>query len=253
MNTLTESNGSNWQQVKAEEARWNSDQLTSAKPSSSSAASGEEKPPPLSLTQSTSSPGPSSKPSLTSKYRKPEDPGGDTYDKDVTQNFKKQKFSVTKNEAGDTRLMPPPSTIPGSQARLSQENACIINPIPREWSIGVHFKFMHNTCHRIYEGPPDGTPRVRLSSEELHIDFSKIYQVTGIYADSTWTAVSFEVIPTLDDKTFHTVTSYRHDGTQPQNGAVTVWTNVRKNHIWWARPFICSHNHYHGRHPTGSS
>ena len=136
--------------------------------------------------------------------------------------------------------------------KLTQGNGCIVNPIPKEWSIGIHFKFMHNTAHRVYEGPPDGTPRVRLSSEELHVDFNKIYQVTGIYADRTWTAVSFEVT-TERPQTIHTVSSYQYDGSEPPAYAVTVWTNIRKNQIWWARPFLCRSNRHDDHHPSGSS
>jgi hypothetical protein len=250
----TERDGSDYQdKVSSAKARWNSDQLTSAKPSSSSAASGEGKPSSFTATQATYSPGPSSRPSVTPKCRSLEVPDYAIYDEDASQDYKRPKFSVERNETGDTRLMPPPSTIPCTHTRLSQEHACMVNPIPKEWTIGVHFEFMHNTAHRVYEGPPDGTPRVRLSSEELHIDFNKIYQVTGIYADSTWTAVSFEVIPGQDDKTLHTVTSYQYDRSTPPGGAVTVWTNVRKKHVWWAKPFLCRANHRHDQYPSASS
>jgi hypothetical protein len=138
---------------------------------------------------------------------------------------RKPRSSIEGNERSDTSLMPPPSRPSSCVPRTS-----ITDPLPREWTIGVHFKFLHNCAHRVYEGPPDGTPRVRLSSNELFVDFNKIHRVTGIYADRTWTAVSFEVTPT------------------DQEGHVTVWTNVRKDSIWWAKPFLCIANQDCVRH-----
>ena len=170
------------------------------------------------------------------------------------KDIKKQKFSVAQNDEQDKKRMPPPSGKQQMKKTSScSQGTCFINPIPKEWSIGVHFKFSLNTAHRIYEGPPDGTPRVRLSSEELYVDFDKIYKVKGIYADKTWTAVSFEVFPTSDDRVSSTTASYGYDGAAPNDGAVTVWTNVRKNHLWWAKPFICRHNHDDRNYPSGSS
>ena len=193
-------------------------------------------------------PTPPPKPSTNRRGTRDESP------EDDEKSNKRQKFSVARNDAEDTRRMPPPSSRQQEdRASSCRQCASFVNPIPKEWSIGVHFKFLNNTAHRVYEGPPDGTPRVRLSSEELHIDFDKIYQVKGIYADKMWTAVSFEVIPTPEDRTKCTITSFGYDGSAPRDGAVTVWSNVRKNHVWWAKPFICRSDHEDRNYPSGSS
>ena len=117
--------------------------------------------------------------------------------------------------------------------------------LPPGWTIGAQFKLKHNTHHRVYEGPPDGTPRVRLGPEEVFVDFNRIYRVTGIYANALYTAVSFKV-PSLDDVKANAgkakgandpdddeddVYKIKPPGSLP----TTVWTNIRRDEVWWAK------------------
>ena len=97
------------------------------------------------------------------------------------------------------------------------------HPLPPEWEIGAEFEFFHNTLHRVYEGPPDGTPRVRLSPEEIFVDFEKTYTILSVFANKTFTSVEFMA------EEFDPEVSVLH-----ASGYRNVWTNVRRGGIWWA-------------------
>jgi len=89
------------------------------------------------------------------------------------------------------------------------------------WHIGAHFRChcKRGLHHRVYEGPPDGTPRVRLGPEEITIDFTKAYRIKALFCNETFSAVQFKVLKTS------------------RNGSVShmkVWTNVRRGGDWWA-------------------
>ena len=135
-------------------------------------------------------------------------------------------------------------TLKGYPSRMSRHECW-----PTGWTIGAQFKFRHNTHHRVYEGPPDGTPRVRLGAEEVFIDFNRVFRVTGMFANSLFSAVSFRV-PNLDDvaggvykarggndpeSDVDDVYEVKRPGSLP----TTVWTNVRRNTVWWAK-LVCT-------------
>jgi len=71
----------------------------------------------------------------------------------------------------------------------------------------------------VYEGPPDGTPRVRLGPEEVLVDFNKPYRIKALFCNSTFSAVQFKVPKTHSDGS---------------TSNLKVWTNVRRDNDWWA-------------------
>ena len=73
--------------------------------------------------------------------------------------------------------------------------------------------------HRVYEGPPDGTERVRLGPEEIIVDFSKAFRVRALFCNETFSAVQFKVQKTLEDGSIR---------------SLRVWTNIRRGGEWWA-------------------
>ena len=92
------------------------------------------------------------------------------------------------------------------------------------WHIGAFFRCilrpgLHN---RVYEGPPDGTPRVRLGPEEINVDFTRPYKIRALFCNHTFSAVQFKAPAAL------TMNGFIKPG-------MMVWTNVRRGHDWWAR------------------
>ena len=89
------------------------------------------------------------------------------------------------------------------------------------WCIGAWFRCLirRGLHHCVYEGPPDGTPRVRLSSEEVLVDFNRPYRIKALFCNSTFSAVQFKVMKTYSDGT---------------TSSMKVWTNVRRDNDWWA-------------------
>ena len=92
------------------------------------------------------------------------------------------------------------------------------------WHIGAFFWCIlrpgfHN---RVYEGPPDGTPRVRLGPEEINIDFTRPYKIRALFCNHTFSAVQFKAPGAL------TMDGFVKPG-------MMVWTNVRRGHDWWAK------------------
>ena len=89
------------------------------------------------------------------------------------------------------------------------------------WHIGAYFRCItrRGLHHRVYEGPPDGTPRVRLGPKEITIDFSKAYCIKALFCNNTYSAVQFKARKTFSDGTT----------SNPR-----VWTNVRRGNDWWA-------------------
>ena len=107
--------------------------------------------------------------------------------------------------------------------------------LPSGWSIGATFRFCGNASHRIYEGPPDGTPRVRIGPEELYMDFTETFRISGIYVNPLFTAVSFKVAGASDcdpsESELEDICADKPAGEQ----LTTVWTNARKHSTWWAK------------------
>jgi len=89
------------------------------------------------------------------------------------------------------------------------------------WHIGAYFRChkKRGFHHRVYEGPPDGTERVRLGPNEIEIDFSRAFQVRALFCNETYSAVQFKVKHTLPDGSIR---------------SQKVWTNIRKGGEWWA-------------------
>ena len=92
------------------------------------------------------------------------------------------------------------------------------------WHIGAWFRCnlrpgFHN---RVYDGPPDGTERVRLGPEEINVDFSRPYQIRALFCNHTFSAVQFMAPAVLNMDGF----------VKP---GMLVWTNVRRYLDWWAR------------------
>jgi hypothetical protein len=89
------------------------------------------------------------------------------------------------------------------------------------WHIGAYFRChkKRGFHHRIYEGPPDGTERVRLGPNEIEVDFSRAFRVRALFCNETYSAVQFKVKNTLPDGSIK---------------SLKVWTNIRKGGEWWA-------------------
>jgi TfoX/Sxy family transcriptional regulator of competence genes len=89
------------------------------------------------------------------------------------------------------------------------------------WHIGAYFRChkKRGFHHRIYEGPPDGTERVRLGPNEIEVDFSRAFRVRALFCNETYSAVQFKVKNTLPDGSIR---------------SLKVWTNIRKGGEWWA-------------------
>ena len=92
------------------------------------------------------------------------------------------------------------------------------------WHIGAWFRcnLRPGFHHRVYDGPPDGTARVRLGPEEINVDFSKPYQIRALFCNHTFSAVQFKAPAVLNMDGF----------VRP---GMLVWTNVRRYTDWWAR------------------
>ena len=89
------------------------------------------------------------------------------------------------------------------------------------WHIGAYFRCItrRGLHHRVYEGPPDGTPRVRLGPEEITVDFTKAYCIKALFCNRTYSAVQFKALKTFSDGT---------------TSNLRIWTNVRRGNDWWA-------------------
>jgi hypothetical protein len=98
------------------------------------------------------------------------------------------------------------------------------------WHIGAYFRCHQKRGfhHRVYEGPPDGTERVRLGPNEIEVDFSRAFRVRALFCNETYSAVQFKVQKTLPDGSIR---------------SLKVWTNIRKGGEWWADVV----------HPSGTS
>ena len=101
----------------------------------------------------------------------------------------------------------PPGWIPGAMFRLTEgvcrceDGALRVNP--------------HGFVHRIYDGPPGRPAHRALMKKEVWFDVTAEHCITGIYFDTTWTAVQF--CPDPDRRPWE-----------------KVWTNVRKRNDWLA-------------------
>ena len=89
------------------------------------------------------------------------------------------------------------------------------------WHIGAHFRchVKRGFHHRVYEGPLDGTPRVRLGPEEITVDFSTAFRIKALFCNETFSAVQFKAQKTLEDGSTR---------------SMKFWTNVRRGGEWWA-------------------
>ena len=89
------------------------------------------------------------------------------------------------------------------------------------WKIGAFFSCIDRPglAHRIYEGPPDGTPRVRLGPDAVPVDFSRPYQIKAMFANEVFSAVQFNVPQTHADGS---------------TSNVKVWKNVCRRNDRWA-------------------
>ena len=117
------------------------------------------------------------------------------------------------------RMMLPPA-VPAVPQPRSHTGATV----DRGWHTGAYFRCIirPGLAHRVYEGPPDGTQRVRLGPEELHVDFSRPYKIHALFVNDVYLAVQFKVPAVLNMSGF----------IKP---GMLVWTNVRRGDDWWAR------------------
>ena len=92
------------------------------------------------------------------------------------------------------------------------------------WHTGAFFRCIirPGLHHRVYEGPPDGTPRVRLGPEEINVDFVRPYKIRALFVNDVYLAVQFKVPTVLHMSGF-------------MKPGMLVWTNVRRGNDWWAR------------------
>ena len=104
-------------------------------------------------------------------------------------------------------LLLPPGWIPGARFRLTEG--------VRRCDDGALRANTNGFVHRIYHGPPDGSPRRHLQIDEVWFDATAKHRITGIYFDKEWTAVQF--CPAPDRRPLE-----------------KVWTNVRHRNHWWA-------------------
>ena len=78
--------------------------------------------------------------------------------------------------------------------------------LPPDWSPGAEFRLtagVHrchdgtlraNTrgfVHRMYAGPPDGTPHWPIPRIQMWFDATAVHRITGIFINEEWTAVQF--------------------------------------------------------------
>ena len=98
------------------------------------------------------------------------------------------------------------------------------NTVDPGWKTGAYFRHIlrPGLAHRVYDGPPDGTIRVRLGPEEVMVDFARPYAIHSIFVNDIYLAVQIQIPEQLNMSGF--VSPSRR-----------VWCNVRRGDDWWAR------------------
>ena len=121
--------------------------------------------------------------------------------------------------SASNRMMIPPA-VPAVPQPRSHAGATF----DRGWHIGAYFRCIlrPGLAHRVYEGPPDGTPRVRLGPEEINVDFARPYKIRALFINDVYLAVQFKVPSVLHMSGF-------------LKPGMMLWTNVRRGDDWWAR------------------
>ena len=96
--------------------------------------------------------------------------------------------------------------------------------IDQGWKTGAYFRHIvrPGLAHRVYDGPPDGTPRVRLGPEEVMVDFVRPYKIYALFVNDVYLAAQIKIPEQLNMSGFISPSMY-------------VWSNVRRGDEWWAK------------------
>ena len=123
------------------------------------------------------------------------------------------------SDQGATRSMMPPV-----MPMVPQPRSHTGNTVDRGWKTGAYFRHIirPGLAHRVYEGPPDGTSRVRLGPEEVMVDFARPYKIYALFVNDVYLAVQIKIPEQL----------YMSGYLKP---SMMVWSNVRRGDEWWAR------------------
>ena len=137
--------------------------------------------------------------------------GGDSWDRSLLAN--------PSGSATDHVMMMPPLAPSVPQPRPHTGAT-----IDRGWHTGAYFRCIirPGLADRVYDGPPDGTQRVRLGPEEIMVDFTRPYKIRALFVNDVYLAVQFKA-PAV-----WTMSGVVKPG-------MMVWTNVRRGDDWWAR------------------
>ena len=95
--------------------------------------------------------------------------------------------------------------------------------MPLGWLPGAEFR-LANICgfvRRFYRELFDGNPHEPIPQADIWWDVTAVHRITGIFITEEWTTVQFCPQPT----------DYPN---------VKVWTNVRKQYLWWAELVGCN-------------
>ncbi len=97
------------------------------------------------------------------------------------------------------------------------------NTIDRGWQTGAYFRHIirPGLAHRVYDGPPDGTPRVRLGPEEIMVDFARPYKIYALFINDVYLAVQIKIPEQLNMSGFI-------------SPSMMVWSNMRRGDKWSA-------------------
>ena len=98
------------------------------------------------------------------------------------------------------------------------------NTVDQGWKTGACFRHIMRPglAHRVYDGPPDGTARVRLGPEEVMVDFARPYKIYALFINDVYLAVQIKIPEQLNMSGF-------------SNRSRMVWSNMRRGDDWWAR------------------
>ena len=120
---------------------------------------------------------------------------------------------------GATRTMMPPMMPTVPRPRLHTGNT-----VDQGWQTGAYFRHIirPGLAHRVYDGPPDGTQRVRLGPEEIMVDFARPYKIYALFVNDVYLAAQIKIPEQLNMSGF----------TKP---SMMVWSNMRRGNEWWAR------------------
>ena len=92
------------------------------------------------------------------------------------------------------------------------------------WKTGAYFRHIirPGLSHRVYDGPPDGTARVRIAPEEIMVDFARPYQIHALFVNDVYLAAQIKIPK-----------QWMMSGLVKPS--TMVWSNIRRGDDWWAK------------------